>query len=170
MKKNIYLILLLLLNISVTQACSCINYDGYEKDIYKNSELIFVGESINQHTLSIWNDANPFLSNDTKIDFNITEIIKWEQKDWISLRTNNITSCGVSTQTWEEYLIFSSKNSKREYTIWTCNIISLSNAENILQNFREIKEQDEKYNNIKKSIISLIMYIKQVCLSYIYWI
>lgn len=76
MKKNIYLILILLLNISITKACSCIIYDGYEKDIYKDSELIFIGKSINQNTLLIGDDADPFLSNDTKIDFNITEIIK----------------------------------------------------------------------------------------------
>lgn len=170
MIKFIYLIIFIFLNIDITQACSCIIYDGYEKDIYRNSELIFIGKSINQTILSIENATDPFLSNDTKIDFDVTEVIKGEKKDLISVRTNNRTSCGVSTQTWEEYLIFSSKNSKEEYTVWTCNILSLSNAEDILQNFREIKEQDEKYYNIKKSIISLIMYIKQVCLSYMYWI
>lgn len=167
-QKIIHTIIFLVSSISIAQACTCISVEWQEKEIYDEHELIFIGKSL-WHTFvpKEWTwYHDPFLTNDTKINLDVIDMIKWTDQNTITVWSNNKTSCGVTPQTDEEYIIYANLSHKNQYSIGTCNIIKRSQAEDFINHLQKIKKPEDimaneieklsRYERFKRYLISFI--------------
>lgn len=166
-QKVIYTILFLFSSISIAQACTCISFEWQEKEIYDEHELIFIGKSKGDNYIDPTGKEQDFNNiSTTKVELEVVNLIKWTGENVISVWSDHSYSCGMITETGEEYLVTLNPEINWEYNVGICNMKAVKENKKIIANLIKIQNLEQnssieieklsRYERFKRYLISFI--------------
>lgn len=141
-KLLIWIFLFLVFNFSNVLACSCIPPESPEKSLEK-SNYVFIWKVIDINNNWILN-GNFSWENKKNVTFEVDDVIKWENKSEITIKTAwNTAACWYNFVDWENYIVYTNWETSDLWVSLCSRTRLLDNAEEDLLAFEDILTSDE---------------------------